>query len=288
MRKNRITFFDIANNIAMGLVIMTIVYPFLHVLSVSLSDSGHVLQHTVSFYPKGFTFKSYELIFSNNRLVRALFNSFKYVTLGTAINMTLTTIFAYPLSKNQLMFNKFFKLMVVFTMLFSAGLIPKYLLVTSLGMIDTIWAIVIPDAIGTFNLLIVMTYFKHIPNEIEESVDMDGGSVYTKLFRIVIPLSKPTLAAIMLFYIVHHWNSFFDALIYLMDEKKWPLTMILREMIIQSNINNEDMDPELFVRSTPQGIKYAVIFVSVLPMMMIYPFMQKYFVKGIMIGGVKG
>lgn len=288
MNNKKTEIFDIINNTILFFVIMTIIFPMLHIFSMSLSDSVYVLQNKVSFYPREIDFTSFKLIFSSSKIPNAYLNSIKYTILGTAINFALTAIFAYPLSKTRMVGNKVMTIMVVGSMLFSAGIIPMYLVVGSLGMINKIWAMILPNAINSFYLLIVRTNYMSIPSELEESVEMDGGSDFTKLFKIVIPLSKPTLAAIVLFYIVMHWNSYFTALIYLNDSEKWPVTMILREMIILQNLETEDMTAALYADSTPQGLKYAAIVVTILPMLVVYPFIQKYFVKGLMIGGVKG
>lgn len=288
MKKRNYSLFDIANNIIMLFVLLIIVYPFLHIIAVSFSNPVEVVQNNVSFYPKGFSLESYQIIFTNSRLFLSYMNTVKYVTIGTVINFILTVTFAYPLSKKEIWLSKPVTLMVVFTMLFSAGLIPTYLVVSGLGMINSIWAVVIPSAINAFNLLIVRTAYTQIPKEMEESVEIDGGSVYTKLFHIAIPLSKATLAAITLFYLVQHWNSFFAAMIYITDTKKWPLSLLLRQMILQAQFTDENTNMEMMSRGTPQGVKFATIMVSIVPMLIVYPFVQKYFVKGIMIGGVKG
>lgn len=288
MRRKKLELFDIINNTAMFFVLFIIVAPLLHVVAVSFSNPVDVMQNKVGLFPKNFCLDSYKVIFSSNRLIGSYINTIKYVTAGTAINFVMTTIFAYPLSKKEIWLSRKLTLMVVFTTLFGAGIIPTYLVVSSLGMIDTIWAIIIPPAINSFNLLIVRTAYTQIPGEMEESVEIDGGSVYTRLFYIAIPLSKPTLAAVTLFYLVQHWNSFFSALIYLNDSQKWPISMILRDMILKAQYQNENTDMEMMSEITPQGVKYAAIFVSIVPMLVIYPFVQKYFVKGIMIGGVKG
>jgi len=288
LKKRKLELFDIINNTVMLFVLLVIVYPFLHIIAVSFSNPVEVVQNNVSFYPKGVSLESYQIIFTNSRLFLSYINTIKYVTAGTVINFIMTVIFAYPLSKKEIWLSKPVTLMVVFTMLFSAGLIPTYLVVSGLDMINTIWAVVIPPAINAFNLLIVRTAYAQIPKEMEESVEIDGGSVYTKLFNIAIPLSKSTLAAITLFYLVQHWNSFFAAMIYITDTEKWPLSLLLREMIIRAQFTDENTNMEMMSRVTPQGVKYATIMVSVVPMLIIYPFVQKYFVKGIMIGGIKG
>ena len=272
----------------MAFVLAVIVIPFLHIIAVSFSNPIDVLQNNVSIYPKGFSLESYQAIYSNNKIPVAYMNTIKYVISSTLINFIMTLTFAYPLSKKDIMLSKPVTLMVVFTMLFSGGLIPSYLLVTGLGMGNTIWAIIMPSAINGFNLLIIRTAYSQIPPEMEESVEIDGGSTYVKLFCITIPLTKPTIAAITLFYLVQHWNSFFPAMIYLTDRDKWPLSMLLREMILRAQYTDEKTDPAFMSQMTPQGVKYATMVISLIPMLIIYPFVQKYFVKGIMIGGVKG
>ena len=280
------------------LLIVTL-YPVLHVASVSFSRGSAVMKNEVTFYPKGFNLNAYDRIFSTPKIPRGYMNSLLYTSVGTAINLLLTACMAYALSKKRLTFRSFYTTLVIVTMFFGGGLIPTFLLVKSLGMYNTLWALVIPTAISTWNLIIMRTFFMGIPTELEESAFLDGANDITVLVRIVLPLSKAAIATIGLFYMVGHWNSWFPAVIYLKDSEKYPLQVYLRQIVIQNILDEElgatfqaqmletigsDIDDYI----TVEKIKYATLFASLLPMLIVYPLLQKYFVKGIMIGSLKG
>ena len=281
--------FDIFNLLFMLLICFITLYPFLYVLATSMSSNIAVMQNKVTFYPVELNFTAYKKILKDPYLVSSYYNTIKYTLIGTFINLLFTSTMAYPLSRKKLVFKGFFNTMIVITMFFGGGLIPTFLLVNSLGMYDTIWAIVIPGAISTYYLIIMRTFFQSIPAELEESAKIDGASEVRVYFKIIIPLSKAALAAIGLFYAVGHWNSFFSALIYLKSKAKMPLQILLRNMLISSEMAQQNKiasrDEEVVVAET---IKSAAIIVTVIPIICVYPFLQKYFVKGVMIGSIKG
>jgi len=264
-------------------------YPFLYVLATSMSSNIAVMQNKVTFYPVELNFTAYKKILKDPYLVSSYYNTIKYTLIGTFINLLFTSTIAYPLSRKNLVFKGFFNTMIIITMFFGGGLIPTFLLVNALGMYDTIWAIVIPGAISTYYLIVMRTFFQSIPVELEESAKIDGASEVRVYFQIILPLSKAALAAIGLFYAVGHWNSFFSALIYLKSKAKMPLQILLRNMLISSEMAQQNKiasrDEEVVVAET---IKSAAIIVTVIPIICVYPFLQKYFVKGVMIGSIKG
>ncbi|OZB94173.1 carbohydrate ABC transporter permease [Paenibacillus sp. XY044] len=274
------------------LALIAVLYPLLFVLVASISDPSKVLGGEVWLWPKGITFRGYEKVFQNNDILQGYGNTILYTVIGTAVNIVMTILAAYPLSRKDLAGRGFFTAFFVFTMFFSGGLIPTYLLVKSLGMVNTMWALIIPNALAIWNVIIMRTFFQqNIPIEVQESAQIDGCSNLQILVRIVLPLSMPILAVMTLFYSVAHWNSFFSALIYLTDRSKYPLQLVLREILIQSNL--KDMvgtSEESLAKSVMEGesIKYAVVIIANLPVLLLYPFLQRYFVKGLVIGAVKG
>ena len=272
-------------------IIVVVAYPLLFVLSASFSDPDMVLQGKVLLFPKGFTFEPYKMVFENEKIWLGYRNTVIYTVLGTTINLVMTIALAYPLSRKDMPFRRFLTLFVVFTMYFNGGMIPTYLLVRSLGIYDTIWAIVIPVAIATYNFIVAKTYFENsIPHEIYESAMIDGASNVRTLMSIVLPVSSSIIAVLILFYAVDHWNSYFSALIYLRNEELYPLQIILRDILLlgqteQMGTNEFGMGEKI---KMAEAIKYSVIVVSSLPVLLLYPFVQKHFVKGVMVGAIKG
>ena len=283
--------FDIAVNLIGFIVILLVLYPLIFVLSASFSDPDLVLRGKVILLPKGITIKPYLVVFENQRIWRSYVNTIFYTTFGTIINITLTILAAYPLSRRDMPWRRFFALVIIFTMYFNGGLIPTYLLVRDLKMDNTIWAILIPGAISTYNMIVARTYFEsNIPHELYESAMIDGCNNIRMLYNIVLPLSKAIIAVLVVFYGVARWNSYFEALIYLRNEELFPLQIILRDILLlgqteQMGSNEVGMGDKI---KMAEAIKYSVIVVSSLPILMVYPFVQKYFVKGVMIGAVKG
>ncbi|GMK43186.1 MULTISPECIES: carbohydrate ABC transporter permease [Paenibacillus] len=272
-----------------GLCVVTL-YPFLYVLFASFSDATAFLQNRgLLLAPAGFDLSAYKAVFRNPMIMKGYENTLLYVLLGTAINLVMTAIGAYVLSRPNLYFRHFLMFLIVLTMVFHGGLIPSYLLVNKLGMMNTMWALLIPVAINTYNLIIMRTSFQTIPASLEESARMDGAGEWTILFRIVLPLSMPVIAVMILWYAVGHWNSYFSALVYLRDTEKYPLQLVLRDILIanstDSMMTGAASDDKYAIGET---IKYSTIIVSTLPIICLYPFLQKYFVKGVMIGAIKG
>ncbi len=281
--------FDTSNILLMLLLVFATFYPLYYVLVVSLSDGHAVMRGEVAFWPKGFTLSTYQLIFDDQSIWRSYANTVLYTVVGTAINVVCTAMCAYPLSKKEFYGRGFFTLMIVLTMFFSGGLIPSYLLVQKLHMLNTMWALVIPGAISVWNMVIMRTFFQSIPNELYESAYIDGSNELISFLKITVPLSKPIMATMSLFYAVGHWNSFFSAMIYLDEKSKFPLQIILRNMVVMGEMSNQTQElGGIYAGVTATNIKYAVIIIAVLPIVMVYPFIQKYFVKGMMIGSLKG
>lgn len=282
-------FFQIAVNTILVIITIIIVYPLVFVISASLSDPLYLLKGEISLLPKGFTLESYSKIINFDDVWVGYKNTFIYVTIGTLINLVLTTLAAYPLSRSDMYGRNVITALIVFTMFFTGGMIPTYLVVKGLGLTNTMWAIVLPSAVSVYNLIIMRTFFQGIPFELQESAIIDGASDFQILLRIILPLSKPILAVMTLFYAVTHWNAFFDALIYLTDRSKYPLQLILREVLIQSDTSGSEVEADAIEEAmSVEGMKYAVIMVANLPILCLYPFLQKYFVQGVMIGSLKG
>lgn len=250
------------------------------------------MQGQVWLWPKDLTWVGYQRIFQNNEILTGYLNTIAYTVVGTAINLVLTIAAAYPLARRDFMGRNYFMAMIVFTMFFSGGLVPTYLLIKSLGMLNTFWAMVIPSALSVWNILIMRTFFQNgIPNEIHDAASIDGCSNMQTLLRIVLPLSIPILAVMILFYSVGHWNSYFSALIYLTDRGKYPLQLFLREILVQGQMQEMiDSSSDLLANSLMDAevIKYSIVIIANLPVLLLYPFLQKYFVKGVMIGAIKG
>ena len=275
-----------------GVLIMLIVLiPLIFVISASFSDPDLVLRGKVLLIPKGITFRAYTLVFENNEIWVGYKNTLLYTFAGTAINIVLTVMAAYPLSRREMVGRRFFTLVVLFTMYFNGGLIPTYLLVRNLGMYNTVWAILIPGAISTYNLIVAKSFFEQsIPQELYESARLDGCGSLRTLISIVLPLSKAILAVLVLYYGVAHWNAYFNALIYLRDTSKHPLQVVLRNILLlgqteQMGSNDVGMGEKI---KMVEAIKYSVIVVSSVPILLLYPLAQRYFVSGVMIGAVKG
>lgn len=276
----------------LALVTAAVLYPLLFVMVASISSPEMVIRGEVWLWPKGLTMVGYERIFQNKEILSGYMNTIAYTLVGTAINLVMTVAAAYPLSRKDFYGRNVFTALILFTMFFSGGMIPSYLLVKKLGMLNTFWALIIPSAVSVWNIVIMRTFFQNsIPNEIQESASMDGCSNMQTLLRIVLPLSAPILAVMVLFYSVGHWNAYFNALIYLTDRAKYPLQLILREILVQGQMQEMvDVSDSTLAKSVmdAEAIKYAAVIVANLPVLLLYPFLQKYFVKGIMVGAIKG
>jgi putative aldouronate transport system permease protein len=283
--------FQTALYFVIACVSVFVLLPLLNVLSSSFSSPALVAQGQVLFWPQEWTLQSYGKVLENKEVWRGYGNTLYYTIVGTAVNMLLTTLAAYPLSRSDLKGSKLILGLLIFLMYFQGGLIPTYLVVKNLGLVNTVWAMVLPHAINTFNLIVMRTYFiSTLPKELQEAAFMDGCSNTRYLWSVVIPVCKPILAVIALYYSVYHWNDFFQALIYLNDKKMYPLQLVLRDILISSKVDDfatldEGYADRLF---QAEGIKYAIIVVASLPMLIFYPFLQKYFVTGALVGSVKG
>jgi putative aldouronate transport system permease protein len=283
--------FDLFVYVLAAIILCLVMYPLILVISASFSNPLQVIDGHVWLLPKGWTLEPYQRVFENPSIWTGYANTIFYAVAGTAINIAMTILAAYPLSRRDLPGRNIIMFLITFTMFFSGGLIPTYLLVKDLGMVNTIWALLIPGAIATYNLIVMRSFFlTSIPFELQESAWMDGCSNWKLLLRIVLPLSKPIIAVMLLFYGVGHWNAYFNAMIYLRDRELFPLQLIIREILILNQ--SEDMGLEGVGMSErvlmAESIKYSVIIVSSLPVLMIYPFIQRYFVKGLLIGSIKG
>jgi putative aldouronate transport system permease protein len=278
--------FRYLNVIFMVLVIVVTLFPVLNVAAKSFSDAKSLSENSVTIFPKGFNTLTYQLVMADEIFWIDYRNTVVYTLLGTLVSLALSAMFAYALSVPRLRGKQFFITFVVVTMFFNGGIIPNYLLVRNLGMRNTIWAIVIPGAISTFNVLIMKAFFVDIPRELEEAAMVDGMTTYGVLLKIILPLSKPILATMTLFYAVGAWNSWFGASIFLDYPEKYPVSIYLRNIIAGSMVQTGS-DPDT-LNQVASNIKAACIVLTAVPILCIYPFLQKYFVNGMMIGSVKG
>jgi putative aldouronate transport system permease protein len=282
----RFSLFSLVNGLLLICVAIATLYPVWYILVVSLSETAYVVQGKVFLWPKGLNLDAYAKVLSEGKIPRAYLNSVFYTALGTSINLLMTAVAAYPLSQRDFFGRKWFMLLIIVTMFLNPGIIPNYLLVQKLGMIDTFWALVIPNAIWTFELIILKSFYESMSTQIREAARIDGASEFRILFSIIIPLAKPALASIGLFYFMGHWNSYFIPMIYLNDSLKYPLQVVLRDMLIFNEGNRSNLVDAAAL--APQALKNATIVLSMIPVLMIYPFAQKYFAKGVMLGAEKG
>lgn len=282
--------FEIFNIIIMLLLIILCLYPILHVVFASVSKPSLLMHHEgLLLKPVGFSMAAYKSLFKTDRIVNGYINTFIVMGFGLALNLILTIIGAYFFASKNILFKKPLMFLVTFTMFFSGGLIPFFLTVKMLGLYNSLWAVIFPSAISTFNLIILRTAFEQLPASIEEAARIDGANDFQVLFKIIVPLSTASIAVIVLYYAVSHWNSWFNAMIFLQDKQLYPLQLVLREFLLEeatdSMIGGNYMGDFEGVSET---IKYAVICFATLPILCVYPFLQKYFVKGVMVGAVKG
>ncbi len=282
--------FEILNHLIMIFLVIVTLYPVIYILLASFSEPMRIITYNgILLKPLGFSLASYEKAFMHPLIFSSYLNTIIIVVVGVLVNIVLTAIGAYLISRKDLLFKRVISFAIIFTMYFSGGLIPMYFTVRDLGLYNTIWALILPVAINTFNLMIMRTGFEAIPESLEESAKLDGAGHFTVLFKIIIPLAMPTVAVMILYYGVSHWNSWFNASLYIKDPEKYPLQLVLRQILLANN--TESMTSGLddgtgFAIS--ETIKYSIIVIATAPILCIYPFLQKYFVKGIMIGAVKG
>ena len=275
----------------MLLFFIIVAYPILYVLALSFSSREAVLNNEVYIIPVGFNFDNYKLVLKHEFLPKAFLNSVFYTVFGTLYSMILTILGAYALSRKYYFGRDFIMLLIAFTMMFGGGMIPSYMLIKNLGLLNTRLALIIPFAVSQYNLIVMRTYMQQIPSAIEESAKLDGANDFVILFRIFVPMSKPVIATITLFYAAGQWNDFFSGLIYLDDKNKFPLQLVIRDLLITQNdaTLNQGLAAQQGMPSlTPGGFRAAIVVVTVLPLLVVYPFIQKYFVKGVMLGSIKG
>ncbi|MDQ8734786.1 carbohydrate ABC transporter permease [Paenibacillus sp. LHD-38] len=271
------------------LILVSVLYPLIYIVSASLSDPSAVTSGQVWLFPVNPTLEGYTTVFKNPQIIQGFSNSLFYAVVGTLISVSITVMLAYPLSRRTFYGRSIIIILLVFTMIFDGGLIPTYLVVKNLHFIDTIWALLLPSALAVFQVIIARSFFQTtIPDELAEASEIDGCSDFRFFWSIVLPLSKPILAVLVLMYAVAKWNMYFDALIYLKSEQLYPLQLILRSVLILNADPNGDVMQLLKAQGLRELMKYSLIVISSLPVLIIYPFVQKYFVKGVLIGSLKG
>ena len=278
--------FQVINTIIMIFVIFITLYPFVYLVAQSFSSDAAASAGKVTFYPIGFNVNTYKYILRDNQFFRYYGNTIFYTVVGTFISVACTALIAYPLSKPRLRLNKVITPLVVFTMYFAGGMIPNYIVITQwLGLQDSMWSIILPNAISTFNLLVMKSFFAGLPEELEEAVAIDGMNTYQIFLKIIIPLSKPIIATMCLFYMVTMWNEWFTPMLYLDSKDKWPVALYVRQLVEGANNTEIGSSDASSVQAT---VKSATMVLTSIPIICVYPFVQKYFVQGMTIGAVKG
>lgn len=281
--------FDVFNSLFLVVIALIMFYPVLYVIFASLSNGTELVMHRgLLLKPLSLSFAGYETAFKYKMLLTGYKNTIFIVVVGGVINLLLTSFGAYALSRKSLRFKRTLSLFILFTMYFNGGLIPYFLVVKNVGLIDSIWSLIIPVSINTFYLMIMRTSFESIPHSLEESAKIDGANDFTILFRIILPVSKSVIAVMILYYSVGHWNAWFNAILFLRERKLYPLQLVLREILLLYETNSMTgalSDP--VYADVSETLKYAVIVVATIPILLIYPFLQRYFIKGVMIGAIK-
>jgi len=271
------------------LAVSTLV-PFLNVFSKAVSQEWAIVSGKVGFYPIGFQLDTMMFVITSNTFIRSLFISTVVTVGGTILSLALTAVTAYPLSKRNLPGIGGVMVLFVFTMMFNGGLIPNYLLIRKLGLINDLWSLILPALINVFNLLVIKSYYESLPESLEESARMDGARNFTVLFRIILPLSMPVIATIALFYAVHFWNDYFNPMLYISDPSLKPLQLYLRDIVMDADSASAGLNRTVddMMNVPPEGVRAATVIASTVPILLVYPFLQKYFIKGVLIGSVKG
>jgi len=288
-RRSNSLLFEIGNRVFLFLIAAACLLPFLYVAAASVTPPEELLVKRIVLIPSRVDLAAYRYILSTKIILQSLGVSVYITALGTLINIAMTAVMAYPLSRRNLRGRRQLLWMVVFTMLFNGGMIPTYLVVSSLHLLNTFWSLWLPTAISAFNLILMRNFFQEIPDELVEAVKMDGANDWQVLLRIILPLSLPAVATFSLFYAVGHWNSFFNAILYIRDTAKWPIQVWLRQIVLLSSGGFADATAISEAEYIPsQNTQYAVILFATVPVLMIYPFLQKYFAKGVLVGSVKG
>lgn len=286
--------FNIVNYTILTVILLIVAYPLIYIVSASFSSTAAVMANRVWLWPVEPSLKGYEAVFNNKDILTGFGNSIFYTLAGTFVNLVVTLAAAYPLSRRDLRPRNFIMLVFSFTMFFAGGMIPSYLLVSNLGMLNTRWSVILPGALNVYNMIIARQFFaSNIPTELLEASQLDGCSDFQFIFRVVVPLSGAIVAVLGLFFAVGHWNAYFSALLYIGDRKKYPMQVFLREILIQNTIDasmtgSVSLEDEVVKQGLEDLLKYSLIIVASVPVLIIYPFVQKYFVKGVMIGSIKG
>ncbi len=281
--------FRLIRNVILLFFCVIVLYPVIFVISASFSNPLSVMKNEVVLLPKGFTLIGYEKVFSNPDVWNSYKNTIVYTIVGTALNVILTSTGAIALSRKDFKGRNFWTFYITFTMFFSGGIIPMYLLIKQLNLYDTFWVMILPGAISAWNMIIMRTFFQsNVPMELQEAAIIDGCNDLVIFLKIALPLSMPIIAIMTLFYGVDHWNSFFGAMLYLSDRDKFPLQLILREILLQNISSGNVEGPAADQQIVGESIRYALIIVATVPILLVYPFIQKYFVKGVLIGAIKG
>ncbi len=286
--------FNIVNYTILTVILLIVAYPLIYIVSASFSSTAAVMANRVWLWPVEPSLKGYEAVFNNKDILTGFGNSIFYTLAGTFVNLVVTLAAAYPLSRRDLRPRNFIMLVFSFTMFFAGGMIPSYLLVSNLGLLNTRWSVILPGALNVYNMIIARQFFaSNIPTELLEASQLDGCSDFQFIFRVVVPLSGAIVAVLGLFFAVGHWNAYFSALLYIGDRKKYPLQVFLREILIQNTIDasmtgSVSIEDEVVKQGLEDLLKYSLIIVASVPVLIIYPFVQKYFVKGVMIGSIKG
>ncbi|SFE72083.1 putative aldouronate transport system permease protein [Paenibacillus catalpae] len=281
--------FSISNYVFLGLLSLLCILPVVHILAVSFSSMAPASSNLVGFWPIGFTTDAYEKTFGNSNFLNSLGVSVLRTVLATIIGMVLVLLTAYPLSKEDNSFRgrSMYVWIFVFTILFSGGLIPSYILVQKIGLMDSIWALVLPGAVSVWNIILMLNFFRGLPKELEEAAYLDGAGQLKTLVLVFIPLSMPSIATLSLFTMVYQWNSWFDGMIYMRDIKDYPLASLLQTIIVQQDFSKINVDPKALENISNRTVRAAQIFIGALPILLVYPFLQRFFVKGMVIGAVK-
>lgn len=284
--KQKTTLFDFVNFIILLAVLFITLYPLWYVLCISLSSTEMINSGTVTFYPKGINLDAYKQIFTTSKVPRAYFNSDLYTAVGTVCCLAMTVVFAYPLSRKNFVLRRPLTLFITITLYFTGGLIPTFLVVQGTGLLDSMWSLIIPNIIWTFDAILMRNFFEGVPAELHEAAIVDGANEFKILYKIYIPLSTSAIATIALFYAMGQWNSYLLPSIYITTYEKLPLPVILRDMLMDDTSAN----PQSLAGTqiTPEALKNATVFISILPFLALYPYLQKYFVKGLTMGAVKG
>ncbi|WP_028547341.1 carbohydrate ABC transporter permease [Paenibacillus sp. UNC451MF] len=280
---------DLFSYTVLLLMAVATLLPFANVLSKSVSEEWAVVSGKVGILPVGFQLKTMAYVVTSSQFLNSFLISVLVTVTGTLLSILITAVTAYPLSKRHLPFMNVIMVLFVFTMMFSGGIIPNYLLMKNLGLINSLWSLILPATISVFNLLVIKSYYESLPEALEDSAKIDGARTFTILFRIILPLSGPVIATIALFYAVYYWNDFFNPMLYINDPSLKPLQLYLRDIVMDADSSsalNKSVDDLMNV--SPEGVRAATVVASTVPILLVYPFLQKYFIKGVLIGSVKG